>query len=172
MPQFYDKMDTIYIVLNSDDSLGTDGEHNDCRYNVKIGGLLQNYEKYRLYVDNFSLDTNGIPLDTGLQVVINVGQSRSYNSLTDGTNNTILTLWKVDTSSTRDGFNYDGSTKPIEIDTLPVGEIIVSIQNCQGNKLDMATNSNFWTLTMRVDMYNSVASEPLQAVQNFNKNKY
>jgi len=172
MPMFYDKMDTIYIVLNSDDNLGTSGAHNDCRYNVRIGGLLQNYEKYRLYVDNFSLDTNGLTLSTGLQVVLNVGQSRSYNSLTNGTNNTILTLWKIDTVATRDGFNYDGSTKPIEIDNLPVGEIIVSIQDCQGASIDMATNSNFWTLTLRVEMYNSVSSEPLEAVQNFNKKKY
>ena len=171
MPLYYDKMDSMLIVLNQPQNLDGSSTYNSCRFNVKVGGILQNYEKYRLYVDNFSLDTDGL---SGLpyQVVCNFSQSRSYNSQTNGTNNVVATVFKSATASTDDALNYQGANSPIEIDNLPLGEIRVDIKNLEGTNYDLDSNNNLWSLTLRIDMYNSVNSEPLADVQKFNKKSY
>jgi len=167
-----DKMDSVRIVLSQRHNLNGEAKYNSCRYNVKFGGQFQNFEKYRLYVDNFNIFMDGLSLAEGLGVRLNVINSRTYSSRTNGPDGVILLTNREDTASSIDHVVYQAPQSPIELDRMLDGEIEVEIITGNGELLDLQTNTNHWNLILRVEMYNSVAPEPLADVQNFNKKRY
>lgn len=167
-----DKMDTVRIILSQNDNLNGASNYNSCRYNVKLGGQFQNYEKYRLYVDSFNIFIDGLTLASDIGVRLNVINSRTYSSRTNGPDGVILITNREDNQNHIDHIVYQAPQTPIELDRMLDGEIEVEIITGTGQLLDLNTNTNYWNLILRVEMYNSVAPEPLADVQYFNKNKY
>ena len=145
--------DTYRIYLNSESNDG--GTRNDCVFNVRIPNIRDNYEKYELYVDDFTIEMGGTTIDSILVNLNNSLQYNSYNSTTKGQNPTIATIFNPNQTGARTAdltLSYQNSNAPYILQALPEQMNIV-ITDIDGATLDLTTNSNFWVLNLRIDAH-------------------
>ena len=149
MPGNYESTETITLVLNQSSCIEGSSRYNDCSFFVKVGGIQENYDKYRLYCDNYCLDLASVDLTAGVQVRLNIHNQTSYNSSEDGPNTVVASSADVGDN----GLNYQASSSPIDISAPPLGTVRVRVTNFANADLDLTTNTNTWSLTLRCECY-------------------
>tara|TARA_R110002110_G_scaffold409132_2_gene631217 strand:- start:1346 stop:1852 length:507 start_codon:yes stop_codon:yes gene_type:complete len=149
MPGQYEATETITLVLNQSSCIEGSGTYNDCTFFVKVGGIQENYDKYRLFVDNFCCHLTSLALTGGVQVRLNIHNQTSYNSSENGPNTVVASIADVGDNA----INYQASSSPIDLSAPPLGTIKVRITNFANAEINLLANTNTWSLTLRCECY-------------------
>ena len=146
-------IDTYRIYLNSEDLDG--GTRNNAIFNVRIPNKRDNYRRFELFVDDFTIELGTTTISSILVNLNNSLQYNSWNSTTKGQNPTIASVFpQSQTSARTDNLVcvYQNSTAPYTLQALPTDMNII-LTDIDGATLDLDTNSNFWILNLRIDAH-------------------
>jgi len=150
------KKDTFRGVFTNANDLRNGGSINEAIFNLGFNGKQSNYEYVEVFVDNFVLNTKALT-NKIYNVRADLYQPNSISGFTGGgASNIIASVVSTNHTGNRTddlGLSYQNSTAPIQISNIP-DKVKVFITNSEDNNvIDLDSNNNFYTLTLRFCAY-------------------